>query len=311
MILWSSQDLHKRLSVEEFPTVAPRDVLTINLGCIDEVKELKMQNGRREAQAASKTAEAVVEAHQPHGFVRVSAIHAPGPLGENIGNNVKAAIPGSGVQISQGRQLRERLDRLHLDMIKICMDGNCQFRALSLELFDTQEKHEEVRVKVIQYIKDNREEFVAFLGEDFDSYIEGMSKQGTWGDELTLRSAADAYNAVVRCISSMSTAWYISYEPKEPKGATKELFWGYIAPYHYNGLKCTCHYQTIFRRSSTLSELGHRVGSGFTRLSHVISEHAAKKEAHMNPAPFQVEYSPFRAICCMPQPSSSAKPPPI
>jgi hypothetical protein len=64
-----------------------------------------------------------------------------------------------------------------------------------------------------------------------------MSKGGTWGDELTLRSAADAYNAIVRCISSMSSSWYISYEPKEAKGATKELFLAYIAPYHYNGLK--------------------------------------------------------------------------
>ncbi|GAX74654.1 hypothetical protein CEUSTIGMA_g2102.t1 [Chlamydomonas eustigma] len=316
-----TSDLHERLSKAETPIIASRDVLTINLGCIDEVKEFKIHHGGEVAVAA----EALVEAHQPHGFVRVSAVSASGhadekaavepsekahllmrsPSRQLLEELIKAeckaaAITGSGVQISQGRQLRERLDRLHLDMIKICMDGNCQFRVLSLELFDTQDRHLEVRQTVIKYIVDNREEFVAFLGEDFDSYVEGMSKQGTWGDELTLRSAAEAYNAIVRCLSSMSTSWYISYEPKEPKGATKELFLAYIAPYHYNALK----------RRSTLSELGHRVGSGFTRLSHVISEHAAKKEAHINPAPYQVEYNPFRAMCCIPQSSSSVKPPP-
>ncbi len=39
-----------------------------------------------------------------------------------------AGLSGSGGAISQVRQLRERLDRLHLDMVKICMDGNCQVR---------------------------------------------------------------------------------------------------------------------------------------------------------------------------------------
>jgi hypothetical protein len=72
-------DMHKRLSME-FPTVAPRDVLTINLGCIDEVKELQMLDAGREAKEATKAFEAALESHQPHGFVRVSASHAPGPI---------------------------------------------------------------------------------------------------------------------------------------------------------------------------------------------------------------------------------------
>ena len=38
---------------------------------------------------------------------------------------------------------------------------------------------------------------------------QGMSTLGTWGDELTLRAAADSYGAVVRCVSSTAGSWYI------------------------------------------------------------------------------------------------------
>ena len=94
--------------------------------------------------------------------------------------------------------LQERLDRLNLDMVIMVGDGNCQvgailsramsrqycteslsfhvvsiqqFRALSSELYGSQDHHLEVRSEVMGFICDHSEEFVPFLDEDFDDYI--------------------------------------------------------------------------------------------------------------------------------------------
>ncbi|GAX84260.1 hypothetical protein CEUSTIGMA_g11683.t1 [Chlamydomonas eustigma] len=139
-------------------------------------------------------------------------------------------------QDNQEGRLRERLDRLNLDMVIMTGDGNCQFRALSNELFGTQEYHALVRKQVIQHIEDKSDEFIPFLGEDFDAYVKAMSSSGTWGDELTLRAACDSYGAIVRCVTSEEQNWYISYEPLHRR-LDRELFLAYISPVHYNALR--------------------------------------------------------------------------
>jgi hypothetical protein len=50
--------------------------------------------------------------------------------------------------------------------------------------------------------RSHREEFECFLGEDFDSYLTSMARLGTWGDELTLRAACDAFGVVMHVVTS-------------------------------------------------------------------------------------------------------------
>ena len=45
---------------------------------------------------------------------------------QDIAVSCTANLRPRAATIPQVRQLRERLDRLNLDMIKICSDGNCQ-----------------------------------------------------------------------------------------------------------------------------------------------------------------------------------------
>ena len=57
------------------------------------------------------------------------------------------------------------------------------------------------------HCREKKDIFVPFLGEDFESYHQAMSQDGTWGDELTLRAACDCYGVVVRCVTSEEKNW--------------------------------------------------------------------------------------------------------
>ena len=63
-----------------------------------------------------------------------------------------------------------------------------QFRSISYGLFGTEAYHKAVRRKAVQYLREHRSDFEAFLGDDFDHWLKDMSHNDTWGDELTLVS---------------------------------------------------------------------------------------------------------------------------
>lgn len=174
--------------------------------------------------------------NDPHGLMRTQSRRLLEHLIQKEDKRQATGRPVDNKERVQERRLASRLDRLNLDMVVQAGDGNCQFRSLSMELFGSPNYHEQVRKKVVQHILSHKEEFLPFLGEDFDGYLEGMGKLGTWGDELTLRAASDNFGCVIRCITSEADNWYISYNPVHLK-VKRELFLAYISPIHYNSLK--------------------------------------------------------------------------
>ena len=61
-----------------------------------------------------------------------------------------------------------------------------QFRAVSYGLFGKEEYHKAVRRKAVKYMTEHKQDFEAFLGESFHSYMKEMAQSSSWGDELTL-----------------------------------------------------------------------------------------------------------------------------
>ncbi|ERF75031.1 hypothetical protein EPUS_06164 [Endocarpon pusillum Z07020] len=100
----------------------------------------------------------------------------------------------------------------------IVSDGNCLFRALSDQLFDTTERHDEIRQTVVWYLRANREQFEPFVPLDtedlvrsqpntrssrsrrasaedpYEAYLENMAKPKTWGGEVEIRAFSEAYD---------------------------------------------------------------------------------------------------------------------
>jgi hypothetical protein len=142
-------------------------------------------------------------------------------------------------KIDDGEKLlQQRVNNLNLRIIHMKDDGNCQFRALSHELYGHQRWHQTVRTNAVNYLISNTEKFSFFVGEasDWNQYIQKMSITKTWGDELTLRAAAEFYQVTIHVITTERKNWLLHYYGKESGDdpSVRSLFLAYISPIHYN-----------------------------------------------------------------------------
>lgn len=85
-----------------------------------------------------------------------------------------------------------------------------------------------------------------FTHGEFDTFLTNMQKPRTWGDEFTLRAAADAFGCNVHVLTSDDSNWHLCYEGQAaPTSADvpvatapkRKLFLTYIAPVHYNSVR--------------------------------------------------------------------------
>ena len=84
-------------------------------------------------------------------------------------------------------------------------DGNCQFRALSFALFGNQDRHKEVRSRVVELLRSERDFYAGFVRvgefpgiESYDAWVENMERTShlnasAHGDNVTLQAAARVY----------------------------------------------------------------------------------------------------------------------
>lgn len=137
--------------------------------------------------------------------------------------------------------LESRLAKMRLRTERMGDDGNCQFRALSHNLFGSQDHHAAVRERCVDRISRRSDEY-SFLFEsdaEFRAYVRDMRRNRTWGDELTLRACADAFGVRIHVVQSTKENWNLVYEPGEEAdadGGSKRLFLSYISPVHYNAI---------------------------------------------------------------------------
>ena len=88
-------------------------------------------------------------------------------------------------------------------------------------------------------------------------YLRRMAKARTWGDEITLRAIADAYDVKIHLVTSAREHWLLRYggddaaardargagdaggatgDDAPPAARRRELFLSYISPIHYNAV---------------------------------------------------------------------------
>ena len=119
-------------------------------------------------------------------------------------------------------------------------DGNCQFRALSWQLYGNQNQHGRVREEVVKWIQEHAANFKFFFENEreFENYLFQMRLNRTWGDELTVRAACDRYRKRIHIITTEKQNWYLQYLPEGIDGKPEgHVFLTYISPIHYNTIQ--------------------------------------------------------------------------
>lgn len=99
-------------------------------------------------------------------------------------------------------------------------DGNCQFHAIShaLNRFGIYRSAQTLRADIINYLENNENDrdgwpLELFMGMPFSDYLSQMSRDSTYGDQLTLRAASDIYNVDFTIISTLGAQGRINISP--------------------------------------------------------------------------------------------------
>ncbi|KAK8938944.1 hypothetical protein KSP39_PZI011381 [Platanthera zijinensis] len=89
------------------------------------------------------------------------------------------------------QRLLQRLNAYGLFEVKVSGDGNCQFRAVSDQLYGSPEHHKHVRKEVVKQLKKFPSAYEGYVPMKYRKYRRKMAKSGEWGDHVTLQAAAD------------------------------------------------------------------------------------------------------------------------
>ncbi|GFQ07731.1 otu domain-containing protein ddb_g0284757 [Phtheirospermum japonicum] len=132
-------------------------------------------------------------------------------------------------------RLAQRFSTYGLAEMQIEGDGNCQFRAISDQLFQNQDYHKYVRKEVIKQLKRHRKLYESYVPMKYRHYVRKMKKLGEWGDHVTLQAAADKFEAKICLVTSFRDTGYIEILPKNAS-PSRELWLSFWSEVHYNSL---------------------------------------------------------------------------
>ncbi|CAE8640257.1 unnamed protein product [Polarella glacialis] len=119
---------------------------------------------------------------------------------------------------------RERLSHVlnvyEAKLRPVMADGNCQFRALSAQLFDFSEaQHEKVRELVVGQLRAKPTWYEGYVQGCYDEYVERLAKNGEWGDHVTLQAASDVLGCEIHVLTDLPGSACVELQPREPRPA--------------------------------------------------------------------------------------------
>jgi len=149
-------------------------------------------------------------------------------------------------------RMKERLEKHGFIEAPVVPDGNCQMRALADQINGDENYHADVRSKIISWL-DKNEKFPVddsgstTLGDFIDrdhyprwaSYVSYMSRNGSWGDHITLVAAAEVYGVQISIISNVDdggTGQYMTTIIPRSRKPTKTVSLSHWHELHYNSL---------------------------------------------------------------------------
>uniref|UniRef100_A0AAQ6ADV9 ubiquitinyl hydrolase 1 n=1 Tax=Amphiprion ocellaris TaxID=80972 RepID=A0AAQ6ADV9_AMPOC len=93
------------------------------------------------------------------------------------------------------KAMDEYLKSIDLHRKKIAKDGSCLFRAVAEQVLHCQSLHTEVRAKCVEFLKQNRESYEAFIEGDFEEYLYKLQDPQQWVGEVEINALAVMYKS--------------------------------------------------------------------------------------------------------------------
>ena len=132
-------------------------------------------------------------------------------------------------------RLTERICLIGLIPRNVGGCGDCFFKSVSHQLYGIADLHLEVRMAGISHLQNYPELYIESISDDsWNNYIQQMSKQGTWCDNIIMQAVANAYNCAIHITQSdiHSPEGSILTPVAEQEGR-KTIFIGYINQFQY------------------------------------------------------------------------------
>ncbi|KAK1389528.1 Ovarian tumor, otubain [Heracleum sosnowskyi] len=144
-------------------------------------------------------------------------------------------IPSIDEATTDHQRLLDRLQLYNLVECKVAGDGNCQFRALSDQFYRSPEHHKFVRRQIIAQLKLHPDLYEGYVPMAYGDYLKKMSKNGEWGDHITLQAASDSYGLKIFVLTSFKDTCSIEILPKVQM-SKRIIFLSFWAEVHYNSI---------------------------------------------------------------------------
>eukprot|EP01126_Amoeba_proteus_P042458 TRINITY_DN4615_c0_g1_i4.p1 TRINITY_DN4615_c0_g1~~TRINITY_DN4615_c0_g1_i4.p1 ORF type:complete len:303 (-),score=66.02 TRINITY_DN4615_c0_g1_i4:48-956(-) len=143
------------------------------------------------------------------------------------------------------RRLNERLSNAGMkEKCPIPGDGNCQFYSLSDQLYDTIDRSAEIRHRVVEWLRVNKDWELSngavlwnfACDQPWDLFCDELSRDGIWGNHLTLFAASEIYGVSIQVISSVEGSNYITDINPTVVRNYKKMLLSHCAEEHYGSL---------------------------------------------------------------------------
>lgn len=149
------------------------------------------------------------------------------------------ANPNSPVYEDPWALVEENLKLYNLISVDVAGDGNCQFRALALQMNMDQNEHTCVRGNVVKEMREFPTRYEQFYHESklygpWDEYLRKLESSGDdviWGNNITLQAAANNYKRAINVVQN--TTNIIVAEPITKEN--EDLWVSYLPEKHYRG----------------------------------------------------------------------------
>jgi hypothetical protein len=154
--------------------------------------------------------------------------------------------------------LTDRLARIGLKPVNIVGDGNCFFRSVSHQIYQTDTHHAQIRALAIQHLINSPEHFIENnTDQSWMQYLQNMSRLGTWADHIIIQAVANSYNLKIHITESAlnftESTIVSSIYANEYGGNARDIYIGHLDEMHY--ISTTTVNTNLFPEAVTLRPL--------------------------------------------------------